>query len=677
MTSSLRQKIKKSLIFLSLLIFGLFCPLHSAKAFVDILASLIAIYIAAFFYQLLLALSNLFLSLCSVILNWVLSENFIAWSYTNPANNPIIEVGWGIIRDLTNMFFLVALVFIGLATALKIKEYQFQKTLPRLIFIALLINFTPVICGVIVDGSNIIMNFFIEKLSGMELFINSFAAQGAIIRKAISGWYNPLNVLESVFQALIMIFFNNLASIIFLLFAGLFIMRYVAIWILVILSPLAFFSYIFKATEKFFEQWWNQFIQWCTIGISAAFFLYLGNHILLQAPKMIQPAPPTAGVLASIWIGFLNTILPYAIALVFLTIGFLSALSSSAWGTKAIMTAVKKWSREGVKWATTTAGKAITKRAKAWAIEKAPKEWREKAEQWAKAPIPGTAEPGIKGALKRSAWGPVYALRRRLITPLTLATKAERDEIEKVEEEVKNVSVEDILTKMRKPETILTKKSRAELIAWLRGIVKRPREKGIDKLFKKGFSGAEYRDILNKAIATETDKYKLLVTAMPETAPLINATISPAKAREGVISRIEPEQVRQMSENSLKLQKNKDAIIKYWGYRHMSEIKEAEITGEIIRTMNEKYEEIKNREIKKGQKDEESRRLAFRELLELNRDLLKWRLTSSQAQKSPHFSHEMLFNPKTGKVYSSREWKIISAATPPTPPTRPPFPGPP
>ncbi len=675
MTSSLSQKIKKSLIFLFLLIFGLFCPLHSAKAFVDILASLIATYIAAFFYQFILALSNLFLCLCSVILNWVLSENFIAWSYTNPANNPIIEVGWGITRDLTNMFFLVALVFIGLATALKIKEYQFQKTLPRLILIALLINFTPVVCGVIVDGSNIIMNFFIEKLSGMELFINSFAAQGAIIQKAVSGWYNPLNVLESVLQALIMIWFNSLASIIFLLFTGLFIMRHVAIWILVILSPLAFFSYIFKATEKFFEQWWNQFIQWCTIGISAAFFLYLGNHILLQAPKMIQPAPPTAGVLAGIWIGFLNTILPYAIALVFLTIGFLSALSSSAWGTKAIMTAVKKWSRKGVNWATTTAGRAITRRAKAWITEKVPKEWREKAEQWAKAPIPGTAEPGIKGALKRSVLGPVYALRRRVITPLTLTTKAERDEIEKAEEEVKDATGREILTKIRTPGLI--RPSRAQQIGRLRGAVKRRREKGIDKLFEEGFSGAEYRDIFKGAIATGTDKYKLLVKAMPELAPLINPTIPPAEAIEGVIASIEPEEVRLMSRGSFKLQKNLDEIIKYWGYKRMSEIKEAEISGEINRRMNREFAVIKNREIKKGRSDKEARRLAFRKLSAFNRDLLKWRLTSNQAQKSPHYDHEILINPKTGKLYSSRELKIISAATAPTPPTKPPFPSPP
>ena len=112
-----------------------------------------------FFVALLGTVTSLLLELAVQILNAVISTGLISLSYTNPAGNPFIAVGWELTRGLTNIIFVVALLAIGLGTALKINDYQAKKALPLLIVIALLINFTPVILGVIVDASNIIMNY--------------------------------------------------------------------------------------------------------------------------------------------------------------------------------------------------------------------------------------------------------------------------------------------------------------------------------------------------------------------------------------------------------------------------------------------------------------------------------------------------------------------------------------
>ncbi|MBM4177336.1 hypothetical protein FJ208_00840, partial [Candidatus Gribaldobacteria bacterium] len=86
-------------------------------------------------------------------------------SMTNPATNPIINIGWTALRDFTNMLFILGLAYIGLMTALNLSSFNTKKTFTNLLLIALLINFTPVICGAIVDGSNIIANFFLNGVS--------------------------------------------------------------------------------------------------------------------------------------------------------------------------------------------------------------------------------------------------------------------------------------------------------------------------------------------------------------------------------------------------------------------------------------------------------------------------------------------------------------------------------
>ena len=334
------QRIKKPFLFL-LSFLGLFLPFYQVWAIGPIIGTYVANYLASLTVNLALALSNLFLGLACGILNWVTGETFIAWSYTNPAKNPIIGVGWMLTRDLMNMFFVIILAFIGLATALRWKEYQAQKTLLKLIAMALLINFTPVICGLIVDASNIVTNFFLEKFAGWDILRQRFAAQGQNIRNTLGAWWNPVKMSEETLQALIMTAFNLFASMLLLLFAFLFAARYIALWLLVILSPVAFSSYILPLTRSFWKKWWSWFFQWSMVGVFAAFFLYLGNHMLLKAETMIQPPPPEIGGLASVWIEFLNTILPYGIATGFLGIGLLISLHTSAIGANYVIKGAK------------------------------------------------------------------------------------------------------------------------------------------------------------------------------------------------------------------------------------------------------------------------------------------------------------------------------------------------
>lgn len=333
---------KKYIGFLFLvLIFGLFLPIYSTKAFIVELLSSYGIVLA--FLQTALSISNLFLGLGGTILSWILGGDFITIPYTK---GDVIDSSWGLVRDLTNMLFIIVLIFIGLATALRIRDYEAKKALPRLIIIALLINFTPVICGFIIDGANIVMNFFIQPLSGGNLLgSHLYTVYKGVWSDIIGlGFFNPLEHVELLFKSACVVIFNFLGGFIMIAFSFLFVLRYIAIWILVILSPLAFFSYILPITRRIWTMWWNQFIQWVFIGITGAFFLYLGFNtlnILLEHAGELGKAPEGTGWLKKPFIDFFNDLLPYGIGIAFLLISFFLGFSTGAMGGNQILNLVK------------------------------------------------------------------------------------------------------------------------------------------------------------------------------------------------------------------------------------------------------------------------------------------------------------------------------------------------
>jgi len=146
---------------------------------------------------------------------------------------------------------------------------------------------------------------------------------------------------------MIVVIFDLVAAIIFLLFAVLFIMRRVILWMLVIFSPIAFLAWVLPNSRKLWDMWWNQFIQWSLIGFFAAFFLYLGEQVIVIAAAggFISeiPAGGGAGGLVQKYVGnILNDVLPYLISLIFLLFGFFIALSASAFGSSAAINLAKK-----------------------------------------------------------------------------------------------------------------------------------------------------------------------------------------------------------------------------------------------------------------------------------------------------------------------------------------------
>lgn len=368
----IRLRYKKSSIFLFaiIVIIGLTVPSMSLAAIplfgLDagiawVVRKVTKLYFYIFISQHLLRMAN-------GILAWVTNPVFIQGigGYTQ---NVLVQEGWKIVRDIVNMFFILIMVAVGIAVILRIKNYEIQKILPKIIAVIFLINFSPLICGLIIDASNILMNFFLGAgARGLGTMITSIEGPqvgagralldliGAAVRFDWDG------IALSLFSALMILAFNVFAAFILFMLAMIFLIRYIALWILVILSPLAFFCYILPATKKIWTIWWNHFLQWSFIGVGAAFFLYLAQRMIDVIGQLIL----TPTVAETQLRHGLSTMVLYSVPLVFLGIGYMAMLNAAPAGVGRIIRSAEK----GAKWPTSKQGKATRAKFTKWRQDK-------------------------------------------------------------------------------------------------------------------------------------------------------------------------------------------------------------------------------------------------------------------------------------------------------------------
>lgn len=284
--------------------------------------------------------------------------------HLNFTSGGIVDQGLAATTTLVNLGFILVLVIIALATILRQENYGLKKLLPKFLFIVIIINFIPVICGAIIDISNIItkafLNFDIPATFGS--IFNPIAGDVGNIMQAVNGdtdWAKAIlteirsiiglsGIIQRVLTGFSMIGFGLFASFVFFLYFILFLLRYIAIWILVIMAPIAWFCSILPNTQKFYKMWWGYFIQWAFVGAIAGFFLKLGAIAASALNSGIGVSNPNicsdcwySGIVTPFF-STINSMFLNATVSIFLVIGFMLSLKLSGGGTEMIL----KWGQK-------------------------------------------------------------------------------------------------------------------------------------------------------------------------------------------------------------------------------------------------------------------------------------------------------------------------------------------
>jgi hypothetical protein len=216
----------------------------------------------------------LFIWALGLIVMLVMRVLLMVVSFQNFIEAQAVVEGWVIVRDLANMFFVVILLVIAFATILHIESYNYKKWLPKLILMAVLINFSKTICGLLIDVAQIVMLTFVNSFKDVAAgnFVDMLGIKSVVTFAKQTDTHGFWAIVGAYFLGFI---YMLIALVVLTTMLMVLTMRIVMIWIYVVLSPLAYLLSAFPGGAQYASKWWKDFIGNLIVGPVLAFFIWL------------------------------------------------------------------------------------------------------------------------------------------------------------------------------------------------------------------------------------------------------------------------------------------------------------------------------------------------------------------------------------------------------------------
>lgn len=276
-----------------------------------------------------------------------------------------IYPGWIILRNVANIGFILALLWMGLRTLFQVDDAgKSRGFILWLVLMALLVNFSLVIAQGVVGIADTVQSQFLPAESkviealGQKLMVDPikfFRGQDSsggfaenitennnfTVKSSASDITKPIVLLILAIAS----FFSFVALIAFIL------VRLVALWLLYMVSPLAYVARILPETKSYFDQWWSQFIKYAFTVPILAFFLNITALMATTFASRSGDAVEAGRNPTYLFAGmdpakeiteYAITIISHFVVLVFLYAGMHFALKSGTFGAKQIVDGAKK-----------------------------------------------------------------------------------------------------------------------------------------------------------------------------------------------------------------------------------------------------------------------------------------------------------------------------------------------
>ena len=201
----------------------------------------------------------------------VIKDMLVVKPLTTDSDSPFHQI-WSVFRDFTNIVFVAFFLIIiySQLTGLGISNYGIKKLLPKIIVSAILINLSYIICAALVDVSNIAGSSLKEVFTSVEENVTATGiiasvAEGTtvdftgIAAGLIGGAFlgglaiSTSGGLGALFISLIPVLIGAVVAvaIAYVTIAA----RQAFVYLLIMVSPLAFVCNLLPNTEKWFTQW--------------------------------------------------------------------------------------------------------------------------------------------------------------------------------------------------------------------------------------------------------------------------------------------------------------------------------------------------------------------------------------------------------------------------------------
>lgn len=230
-------------------------------------------------------------------LSWItagtarLLDYFIHYSIQSTSyDKGFVETAWGIVRDLSNIFFIFALLYIGIRMILSQSVTDNKKYLGYIILIGLTINFSLFIVRVTIDASNILTRVFYAQIENIDSDGNTIpddVKKEKSITVGLVSKFDPEKIIKDpndkkntgifLMVTIVSIVLMCFMIYIFLSVALLFVARVASLWLAMIFAPLAFASYTvpFKIPEFGHQEFWGNLFKSAFLAPVFVFLLYV------------------------------------------------------------------------------------------------------------------------------------------------------------------------------------------------------------------------------------------------------------------------------------------------------------------------------------------------------------------------------------------------------------------
>ncbi len=192
----------------------------------------------------------------------------------NDPDQAIVKVVQNVVNIANIIYILIFLILIfSSSLPIGLDNYTIKKTLPKFIAAVILTQFSLVICSVVVDFFNLlglaIPNLIFALTQGPPAAGSDAYYQTA---NGVGGTMSTIANTGATILGYVLLFIFAILALIAALTAMIYlVIRYFVIYIMIILAPLAYVAWVLPGTEKFFSQWWKNFIR-----VNAMFLMIMG-----------------------------------------------------------------------------------------------------------------------------------------------------------------------------------------------------------------------------------------------------------------------------------------------------------------------------------------------------------------------------------------------------------------
>lgn len=264
--------------------------------------------------------------------------------YNGFGGSQVVSIGWALVRDVVNMFVIVLLLLMAVQTMLGVGRIDWRQQLPRFFLAVVAVNFSKTITLFLIDIGQVVMFTFVNALTDIAagnfinlLQISSFyelsEAANQVDGVVQAGGYNAVGFLATSWLTVSLL---GMVLAVMLMMALIFVYRIVLLWVLIVVSPIAFFAGGVGNTVASFggqyADWWKRLVGAVALGPILTFFLWLALASAssggIATSEGFNTNPTDDAVAASgpyTQIFELDRFLSLILALVLITVGFQAA----------------------------------------------------------------------------------------------------------------------------------------------------------------------------------------------------------------------------------------------------------------------------------------------------------------------------------------------------------------